>query len=165
MIMARRRYMPRRLRRRSLRGGVQRLLLKGIVLLIVAGGGLTWITQDLQDWPGVASRDVVLASSIYVIDGDTIDIGGTRYRLLGYDTAETVQAECDAERALGYAATDRLRMLVAIGGHIELARRARRDQYGRILARLYVDGRDVRGILIEEGLARAYDRGPRQGWC
>ena len=39
------------------------------------------------------------------------------------------------------------------------------DRYGRTLAHLTVNGRDVGGVLIGEGLARQYNGGRRQGWC
>ena len=44
--------------------------------------------------------------------------------------------------------------------------RWRLDKYGRVLARLEVDGEDVATLLIAEGHARPYDgRSRRAGWC
>jgi endonuclease YncB( thermonuclease family) len=39
------------------------------------------------------------------------------------------------------------------------------DRYGRTLAVVLADGRDVAEVLIGEGLAREYHGGRREGWC
>jgi micrococcal nuclease len=40
------------------------------------------------------------------------------------------------------------------------------DKYGgRVLATVYVDGRDLAALLIAQDLARPYDGGKRQPWC
>lgn len=40
-----------------------------------------------------------------------------------------------------------------------------RGKYFRILAVVSVDGENLGQALIDEGLARPYDGGKRQGWC
>lgn len=40
-----------------------------------------------------------------------------------------------------------------------------RDRYGRLLVTLWLDGRDVAGEMIAEGLAVPYDGGRRINWC
>ena len=112
---------------------------------------------------GVA--ETIGAASIYVIDGDTIDVDGNRFRLVGLDTPETYRAQCDYELALGRAATARLVELVGSGRHLDLAVLPGRDKYGRGLARLFVGGRNIAEILTSEGLALAYEGGRRQSWC
>jgi len=47
---------------------------------------------------------------------------------------------------------------------IEL-RDMQRGKYFRILANVYVDGKDLAQALIQEGHARAYDGGKRGSWC
>lgn len=112
-----------------------------------------------------AQAETIQASAIYVIDGDTIDVSGQRFRLVGFDTPETYHAQCDYELALGQAATRRVRELVASGGIVEIAVLPGQDRYGRGLARLFVGGVDVGMILMSEGFARQYDGGRREGWC
>jgi micrococcal nuclease len=106
------------------------------------------------------------ASGLVVVDGDTIrDAQGVSHRLLGYDTPETFRAKCAAELKLGKQAQARLGQLIA-SGEARLLQSGRRDKYGRSLSTLTVGGRDVREILISEGLARPYDgRTKRGGWC
>lgn len=100
-----------------------------------------------------------------VIDGDTIKSNdGMRYRLLGFDTPETHPPRCERERELGQRATNRLKELLS-SGDARLIESGRVDRYGRKLAWLTVDNRDVGDILISEGLARAYHGGQRATWC
>ncbi len=98
-------------------------------------------------------------ASIYAIDGDTLAYGNERVRLMGYDTPETYQARCDFEKALGDAATMRLRDLITSGGLVDLTILPGRDRFGRLLGRLSVNGRDVGNVLVSEGLARPYSGG------
>lgn len=104
--------------------------------------------------------------SIY--DGDTLRVTvegeSTPIRILGLDTAEMPpRSKCEAERLLAYAARDRLRALLS-GSLVSICPEGV-DKYRRTLARVLVDGRDVAGILIGEGLAREYHGGKREGWC
>ncbi len=104
-----------------------------------------------------------------VIDGDTIDLdcageGLVRTRLMGFDTPEVFSPKCDAELALGNAATQALQHRVDGSREVLVAFRGT-DRYGRRLARLSLDGTDVAQPLIAAGLARPYEGGRRDGWC
>lgn len=121
----------------------------------------------------------VVPANIRVIDGDTVDAvvppgpgeaAGARqmkrYRLVGFDTPETVQAGCGAELALGERAKERLRELVATGPVRLAVDEGHTDRWGRGLATLTVGGRDVGTTLIREGLAVPYSgKGRRIDWC
>lgn len=100
---------------------------------------------------------------IRVIDGDTIAVRGSTIRIIGLDAPE-LHGRCPAETRLARAARDRLAVLLRDGASVW---RRGRDRYGRTLAVVRdTAGRDVAGLLVAEGLARAYDgRGPRRGWC
>ena len=113
---------------------------------------------------GLAAEPVPPAA-VRVVDGDTIDVSGERYRLVGFDTPETWQPRCAYERALGETATARLVDLIGSGRVVDLVVLPGRDRYDRGLARLFIGGADVKDVLIAEGLARAYDGGRRAGWC
>jgi endonuclease YncB( thermonuclease family) len=100
-----------------------------------------------------------------VVDGDTIKAPyGVTYRLLGFDAPETHFAKCDAERELGLAAKERLEELLETS-EVKVIESGKRDKYGRTLAQVTANGRDVGDILISEGLARPYHGERRTSWC
>ncbi|MBE8540192.1 lamin tail domain-containing protein [Geoglobus acetivorans] len=114
------------------------------------------------------------ARVVYVVDGDTIDVifqDGTkeRIRILGIDCPET-----DAERnrkgeydgiadmqylaVWGRKAEDKARELLD-GKQVVVQTDEKadlRDIYGRLLAYVYVDGKDFGAIMLKEGYARCY---------
>lgn len=84
-----------------------------------------------------------------VTDGDTIEAGGRDVRLQGIDAPERDQPH-------GNQATASLKSLI-------LHRRVRldvrgTDQYGRLIAVAYTEGRNVNRWLVEQGHAWEYDR-------
>ncbi len=95
------------------------------------------------------------AHAVRVIDGDTIDIAGERVRLLGIDAPEVFSPACPAEKALGLAASRRVRALIAAARTIEATREGT-DRYGRTLARVYLDGQDLGALLIADDLAKPW---------
>jgi endonuclease YncB( thermonuclease family) len=156
-----------------------------------AAAGLAFAaTTVFLDWKGGAAlqhNDVEilrpepgLTGPIEVIDGDTVRLNGTAYRLIGFDTPERGdKAQCDDERRQAENATRRLLDLIATGS-ARLTRVAcacpqgqegnRNCNYGRLCGSLTIGGRDVGQILIGEGLARSYmcgaTRCPRRRlWC
>jgi endonuclease YncB( thermonuclease family) len=99
-----------------------------------------------------------------VVDGDTLWLNGEKFRLQGYDTPETTTGLCggEAEQQLGYRAALRLVELLNMGGGA--LRRTGVDRYGRTLAILTIDGRDIADILVAEVLARYWPDGD-EFWC
>jgi micrococcal nuclease len=134
------------------------------VALIV--GGLAWDRYSyilpLEEITGPAAEQVT--QPIYVHDGDTIRIGRERIRIIGLDTPEIGSgARCAAEQRGAVAARAELeRMLFRAKVTI---RRDGTDRYGRTLAYVYADGKNVARELISMGLARPYMGGVRDGWC
>lgn len=101
-----------------------------------------------------------------VIDGDTIEntVTGERIRLPNIDTPETGdRAQCSAERDAGERAKRAARALLSTAT-VTIDPTGRTDAYGRTIAYVRVDGRDLGRILIERGLARPW-RGHREPWC
>jgi micrococcal nuclease len=149
------------------------------VLVGVYGEG---IHSELLGGEGLPQNRVVLATSdgcekariAFCYDGDTCDalIGGRQesVRLAGFDTPElNHNAQCAKEQRLARAARDRLRVLIAHARDREFCPDGwsfDRDRYGRVLAVLELDGRDVASILIEEGHAVPYSGGRKaHDWC
>lgn len=99
------------------------------------------------------------AQSVKVIDGDTLDLDGTRYRLFGIDAPEAGQ-KCKGANGkqwkCGKAASDRLRNLVS--RHVVKCDNRGLDPYGRVLAVCTADDANLNLTLIEEGLAWAFVR-------
>lgn len=99
-----------------------------------------------------------------VIDGDTFHLAGQSIRVADIDTPETRDYSCAAEKALGDRATLRMQQLLN-AGPFELQPYERdEDQYGRKLRIVARDGQSLGRILVNEGLARAWD-GSRHSWC
>ena len=111
------------------------------------------------------SAELVSSEFIYMIDGDTAKVGNVNFRLVGYDTPETWKPKCEYERALGQAATARARELIELAQVVDFVILPGKDKYGRGLASIYIRGVDLGKVLVNEGLARPYDRGRRAGWC
>ena len=105
----------------------------------------------------------VSGQRIYVIDGDTFDLNGTRIRVAGIDAPETRPARCAREAALGAAAAQKLAELLR--GRPLWISGLKTDRWGRSVAVVRVGGEDVADAMIGSGLARNYDGKPRQGWC
>ena len=106
-------------------------------------------------------------NSVRVIDGDTIQdrATGTRYRLAGIDAPETEdRAGCASERLHGERSKAEAIKLTFEATSIEARPTGRIDVYGRTVAYVYVDGRELGDILVERGLARPW-RGGREPWC
>ena len=158
-----RRFQPwKRQHRRLLRG----VFLPAVLLVLL---GLWLFDPDTLSHAGLRDTlqtvERVDPRRMNVIDGDTVRLDGATIRLIGYDTPETFRAECDAEKQRGDAATDRLRALLEEALRAELTYLPRRDQYGRALARLTLDDRDVAEVMVGEGFARRYNGGQRRPWC
>lgn len=103
-----------------------------------------------------------------VLDGDTIVLDGTHIRIANIDAPEIHHFHCDAELRLGLVAKRRMAELLNSGPvtmHPGDPRNGRiKDRYGRTLATIEVDGKDVGEIMIAEGLARPWG-GKREPWC
>lgn len=96
-------------------------------------------------------------SGVRVIDGDTIDLDGERYRIHGIDAPEAAQACKSAdgsEWACGQAALHFLETIVSRGQVICEPRE--KDVYGRWIAVCRAGDRDVGEEMVAAGLAWAF---------
>lgn len=117
------------------------------------------------------SRPISSASPTpYVIDGDTIDVAGERIRLRSdagpIDTPELRSAKCPLELFRAQAARERLAAILA-PNDFSVDRRGR-DRYGRTVAVVYSEGRDVAAVLVREGHAKPWpklSKADRPTWC
>ena len=114
-----------------------------------------------------------------VVDGDTCDVSidlgfdcwiKDRVRLMGIDTPES-RTRNKKEKALGLASKARLKELVK-GAEDIPGKRGKKQVYlktskegkgkfGRILGSIWVNGRNLNEVLVEEGHARPYFGGSK----
>ncbi|HHS88837.1 MAG TPA: thermonuclease family protein, partial [Rhodobacteraceae bacterium] len=80
------------------------------------------------------------------------------------DTPEVYSPRCRDEKLLGERATRFLRAQIAGTTSMDFRFR-RQDRYGRDLVRMRIDGRDVAGLMVSNGLAVRYTGGRRINWC
>ena len=96
-------------------------------------------------------------AEVKVIDGDTFDHGGERYRVNGIDAPEAGQ-KCKTAKgkswACGKAARDYLFELLH-GADVRCEHLVR-DDYGRMIANCAVNGQDLGHQMVRQGLAWAY---------
>lgn len=91
-----------------------------------------------------------------IIDGDTLDIDGTRVRLAGIDAPESKQ-QCEVSGAAWACGADAKLMLVnATQGREIECRGAKRDRYGRLIGVCYVGETDLNALMVRGGWALAY---------
>jgi len=92
-----------------------------------------------------------------VIDGDTIEIGGTRIRLHGIDAPESRQMCLNTARK-EYRCGQRAAFALAdkIGSATVSCRRTDKDRYGRIVAICTSRGVDISQWMARQGWAVAY---------
>ena len=100
--------------------------------------------------PVVAEADIT-GKIVRVLDGDTVEILAgnlaTRVRLNGIDAPEKAQP---------FGQRSRQALTAIVSGKTVLAVGDRRDRYGRLLATLILNGRDVNAMQVYSGMAWAY---------
>jgi len=114
-------------------------LVLGITAGLVIGYGV-WHESDTLEKALVVS----------VIDGDTIELqGGRRVRYLGIDTPEPGEYYADEATARNIELVEGKIVELQIG-------KRDKDEYGRLLRYVYVDGIFVNAELVVQGYATAY---------
>lgn len=113
---------------------------------------------------------------ITAIDGDTVFVPSQviaprltslewHIRLKGVDTPE-LNGKCDKEKLLAREAKAYLDARLKNAYEITISRLVSHDKWGgRIVANLYVDGKDLSQELIDKGYAVPYNGGTKQSWC
>jgi micrococcal nuclease len=117
--------------------------------------------------------DDLMATVDYVFDGDTFSSKvlfedksaiTVRVRIRNIDAPE-IHGMCEYETERAGQAWQRLRALLPKGTKVKLSK-IKDDKYlGRIDALVYLDGKDIGQMLIDEKLVRKYDGGKRMPWC
>lgn len=143
-----------------------------IVFIIVIGASVAWgaienknkntnkTTENIvkQEEKIAENPSKELYEVLKVVDGDTIQIKFNgkkeRLRLIGIDTPESVHPDEAKNTENGKIASDYAKTLLE-GKSITLEFDVEeRDQYGRLLAYVYVDGEMINKKLIKDGYAQ-----------
>lgn len=120
-----------------------------------------------------AQEAVVINEVITVYDGDTFRVNIDEFppiigeniaiRILGIDTPE-IKGNCQRERQLAIKARDFTRKYLNSGSVISLTD-LKRDKYFRILANVYIDGKNLGDALLMQNLAVVYLGKKKFNWC
>lgn len=107
-----------------------------------------------------AGQQGAVSGPARVIDGDTVEINGVRIRLEGIDAPERGQ-RCRGRWlpirwACGTHATRALRKLTR--GQTVRCQTLGYDKYQRVIARCFVDGRDINAAMVRRGHAWAFTK-------
>lgn len=158
----------------SLRMRSNRTVIVGVllVLMLLVGIVLLQMRASAPKSP-LPSDDAVQSSALHpppslgnvfrvaqVIDGDTIDVftdgdQSVRVRLIGIDTPETVD-ERKPVQCYGPEASARMKeLLTGTSVILEVKPDEDKDEYGRLLRYIVLDGRDIGAQMLEEGYARS----------
>lgn len=99
-----------------------------------------------------------------VIDGDTFLFKGEKILIADIDAPETKDAKCEAERARGFYAKQRLRELLNAGKFTLVASRVGGAREGGAPHLVMRNGRSLGDVLVSEGLVRKR-AGEQSSWC
>jgi endonuclease YncB( thermonuclease family) len=137
----------------------------GLFGLLILPGIADLVNATMKPVAGVDGNCRILR----VVDGDTVTLmcpeeGMESARLLGFDTPEKYSPKCLDEFLAAERASWALRTLIQKADRLTVTREGR-DQYGRALVRLELDGVDVARLMVRAGHARTYGGGLRGSWC
>lgn len=111
---------------------------------------------------GIAEPPAV--GELVAVDGDNVRWQGKNCRLVGFDAPE-IRSKHPLEKERAFRAMLRLQERISIASRLEVRPyHAGKDRWDRPLVQLFVDGRDIADIAIEEGWARRYEKGRKPAW-
>lgn len=141
---------------------VRKLSSLTVAVILLCGGVMCAAAQPRLAMcaPGQANTP----SKTCIFDGDTLWLHGENIRLEGFDTPEPMTAICGGEREKELAARASARLLELLSTNRWSIERNGVDRYGRTLATIRIDGRDVGEWLVRERLARWWPDG-EEWWC
>ncbi|MDE0412482.1 MAG: thermonuclease family protein [Gammaproteobacteria bacterium] len=114
------------------------------------------VKVDFPVGHAIRIADATLTGTARIIDGDTLEVRGSRIRLHGIDAPESAQ-RCRSGGRVWSCGREATRALARrIGSHPVACKKRARDRYGRVVAVCRVGGEDVNAWMVAEGWAFAY---------
>src|SRR5210317_2486131 len=96
--------------------------------------------------------------NVKVIDGDTIHIGGNKYRFSGIDTPEMKQVCKQEDKTILCGVLARDALIQKINNQPVTCKQETIDRYKRIVAECFVKNESLSKYLVRNGYAFAYRR-------
>ena len=122
-------------------------LVTAVFVLLLAVGAV-WLEQ---------MNAQVISAPARVVDGDSLEMGGLKVRLVGIDAPELNQ-QCQGNEgnyACGRRARSHLQSLIIGQSSVE-CRSEGEDKYQRMLAECFTDGLSVNAQMVRDGWAVSY---------
>lgn len=124
-----------------------------ILLLVLTSAFLTCTAQETS----VAEIKSTTLNPAIVIDGDSLEIGSHRIRLMGIDAPEYVQQCKDKHKKLYPCGINSAKYLEKLISNQQITCRIhKKDQYDRDLCTCYVNGKDINREMVLSGNAITY---------
>lgn len=117
-----------------------------------------------------------LVTSLYWSEGDSGRVNGTDFRLADVDAPETGGvgsrggAKCEKERELGFKAKEFI-VNATKTGKVTITGTEEKDDFGRVVMTLAIDGKDIGQLGVSAGFLRPYvfdgkrATMPKPDWC
>ena len=149
-------------------GRIRRSNIRALIVIIILAGAAgyvaytQWTTKNgyrqwTRHWTRHWTPQAPIIGKPWVIDGDTVDVSGTRVRLEGIDAPELEQSCTDARGQPWPCGRTAARELRSHLGSRELTCAPTGfDRYRRILAVCSLSGSDVNAWMVRQGWALAY---------
>ena len=144
-----------------------------VILVLINISALLINCNKIQDsqynWePDAYELIEIQKAGIKVVDGDTIEYRKEKIRFMSIDTPEKasdVFKDGASQEPWATKASDFTKDFIQKGSKIQIIRTENRDRYGRILAYVIVDGKNLSAELAHAGLGYTYyaDRYMEQG--
>lgn len=93
-----------------------------------------------------------------MIDGDTLDVAGSRVRLYGIDASQAAQTCRRNGRSWACGTEPEKALVSAIGGREVRCEQQDRDRYGRVVGICWAGSENLNAWMVEKGWAVAYRR-------